>query len=170
MQAVLRVGGTDTRFLMTADSEWDNWQRMVQITRYHQNDARLAWDVFKIPHHCSYLSMAPSGEKGATKTTPTPEFEWLLQQGTTKSVMVGSCWPISEADTEDDQPPHVQAYRRYKETADELDADIIVTMENPTTTKPGRTIINIGRDGPRLSKIAMSPGVTITTTKSPRMG
>lgn len=79
MQATIRVDQNDTRFLITADSISEMWQKIVSITRAHGNDHRLAWDIFKIPHHCSYLSMA--ADKGTEKTIPTPEFEWLLKQG-----------------------------------------------------------------------------------------
>jgi hypothetical protein len=92
MQAVIRSNSRDTRFLITADSTADAWEAMVTITRAHKNDHRLAWDVFKVPHHCSYLSMAY--EKGATKTVPTPEFEWLLSQGAQNAVMVSTSDPI----------------------------------------------------------------------------
>jgi hypothetical protein len=166
MQATIRAGGNDTRFLITADSVSEVWQKMVRTTRAHGNDRRLAWDVFKLPHHCSYLSM--STKKGETKTTPTPEFEWLLEQGTQREVMISSSWPIPP--TNEDQPPHVQTYRRYKETADDLDADITVTMENPSTSNPKRTIVEIDGKGPTLEKRWASAAVTITSSRSPRVG
>jgi hypothetical protein len=165
-QAVIRSGSRDTRFLLTADSIWESWEKMVNITRSHANDHRLAWDVFKIPHHCSYLSMAP--EKGDPKTKPIKEFEWLLDQGTMRSVMVSSSREIPSETT--DQPPHVETFRRYKETAESLDADIVVTMENPSKRQPKRTIIEIGGNGPTLTKEAFGAGVAITTTRSPRVG
>ncbi len=165
-QAVIRSGGRDTKFLITADSIWEGWEKMVNITRAHGNDDRLAWDIFKIPHHCSYLSMA--ADKGSYKTEPTAEFEWLLNQGATRSVMVSSSREIPEETT--DQPPHVETYRRYKETADAVDADLIVTMENPSKRQPKRTVITIGGDGPTAEKEAFGAGVAITTTRSPRVG
>lgn len=166
LQATIRASGTDTRFLITADSVSECWQKMVKITRAHGNDHRLAWDIFKIPHHCSYLSMA--AEKGEYKTKPTEEFEWLLKQGAERSVMVSTSWPIP-AGTED-QPPHVETYRRYKETADDVDADLIVTMENPSISSPKRTTILIDSNGPTLEKKSFSATVAITSSKSPRVG
>jgi hypothetical protein len=165
-QATIRAGGRDTRFLLTADSIWEAWQKMVNITRAHGNDHRLAWDIFKIPHHCSYLSMA--AEKGTYKTKPVAEFEWFLNQGTTRAVMVSSSREIPTETT--DQPPHLETYRRYKETADSIDADIVVTMENPSKRQPKRTIIEISGNGPMLTKEAFGAGVAVTTTRSPRVG
>ncbi len=166
MQATIREGSRDTRFLITADSTWDSWIDIVQATRDHKNDVRLAWDLFKIPHHCSYLSMAE--EKGKTKTKPTPEFEWLLKQGTERAVMVSSSWPIP--DRTDEQPPHVETYRRYKDTADALDADFIVTMEHPTVKDPKPIIISIDSSGVTLKREIASAVSIITSTRSPRVG
>jgi len=166
MQATIRVNGIDTRFLITADSTWDRWVDIVDITRAHKNDQRLAWDILKIPHHCSYLSMAE--EKGDHKTKPTPQFDWLLKQGAKRSVMVSSSWPIPS--TTEDQPPHVETYRRYKETAQELDADLVVTMEHPNRDNPKRTVIAIDANGPTLKRDFTPAAIAITSARSPRVG
>ena len=125
-----------------------------------------AWDVFKIPHHSSYLSMA--AEKGTYKTKPTPEFEWLLSQGTKQSIMVSTSWEIPSETT--DQPPHVETYRRYKETADLLDGDLIVTMEHPTKHSPKRVVIEIGANGITLKREISTAGAAAYTSTSPRVG
>jgi hypothetical protein len=166
MQATIRSGGHDTKVLLTADSVADEWCKMVDITRAHGNDARMAWDVLKIPHHTSYLSMAE--EKGDYKTTPTPEFEWLLSQGSKRSIIVSTSWPIPSETT--DQPPHVETYRRYKETADLLDAELVVAMEHPSENNPKRTIIEIGANGPTLKREIVTSSVSAVTTRSPRVG
>ena len=166
MQATIREGSRDTRFLVTADSTWDSWVDIVQATRTHKNDARLAWDLLKIPHHCSYRSMAE--EKGKTKTKPTPEFEWLLEQGTERAVIVSSSWPIPA--TTEDQPPHVETYRRYKETADKLDADLVVTMEHPTVKNPDPVVISIDASGVTMKREITSGISIVTSTQSPRHG
>lgn len=166
MQSVIRSSGTDTRFLITADSTADAWQAMVTITRAHKNDQRLSWDVFKLPHHCSYLSMA--AEKGVKKTVPTPEFEWLLSQGARYSVMVSTSDIIP--DDNSTQPPHIQTYRRYKEAADSLDAELKVTMEHPSKANPDRIRIKVDNLGATLEKTAVTAGVTISSNRSPRMG
>ena len=166
MQATLKTGSRLTRFLITADSTWDCWEDMVDSTRRHGNDLRLAWDILKIPHHCSYLSMAE--EKGDHITTPTPQFKWLLEQGVQRANMVATCWPIP-AGTED-QPPHVETFRRYKETADALDADLVVTMEHPSKNSPHRMVINIDENGSTLKRTITSASIAVTSTRSPRVG
>lgn len=169
MQATIREGGHDTRFLITADSTVDNWQRMVRITKKHKNEEKLAWDIFKIPHHGSYLSMAH--EKGEKITEPTEEFAWLLEQGAERPVMLCSSWEvIMDDDPEDVQPPHVQTYRRYEKTAAEKDGEIVITMENPTKSNPKRTLIEVTKIGATLKKIAASGAAAITTSQAPRVG
>ncbi len=166
LQIVMRVNGVDTRFLATADCTWDSWTDIVDITRARGNALRLAWDILKIPHHCSYLSMAD--EKGDYKTEPVAQVEWLLNQGAKRSVMVSPSWPIS--DTTEDQPPHVETYRRYKETAQSLDADLVVTMEHPSKGNPKRTVITIDASGPTLKHDFTPAAIAITSTQSPRVG
>ena len=166
MQATIRENGRDSRFLITADSTWDSWMEIVENTREHGNDSRLQWDVLKIPHHCSYRSMA--SEKGDQKTTPTDEFAWMLDQGTQRAVMVSSSWVIPA--TTEDQPPHVETYRCYQETADKLDADFVVTMEHPNKDNPKPVVITLDSAGATLKRqIASSIGI-ITSTSSPRHG
>ena len=166
MQITIRSGGNDTRLLATADSVCEEWSRIINVTRSHDRDARLAWDIFKIPHHCSYLAMAE--EKGEEKTTPTAEFKWLLGQGTKRSIMISTSKPIPEETTE--QPPHIQTHRRYKDTEQELDAELIVTMEHPNKKSPKRLIIEIDANGPTLKKESIGAFATITSRKSPRVG
>jgi hypothetical protein len=166
MQAVIRSEGRDTKVLITADSVASEWEKMVSITRAHKNDHRLAWDVFTIPHHCSYLSMAE--EKGDKKTQPTPEFEWLLNQGSERSIMISKSWCIPCETTS--HPPHLETFRRYEETANALDAELVVTMEHPSRSNPKRLIIEIGSDGATLKKEIITSGVSAVTTRSPRVG
>ncbi len=166
MQAVFRIAKEDTRLLLTSDITHEELERVVKITRRHKNDQRLAWDIYKIPHHCSYKSL--SDEKGKEKTKPTPEVAWLLAQGAERSIMVSSS-DIIPAETTD-QPPHVEAYRTYKDTAEKLDADLVVTMENPSKKNPLRTIIQIDKDKARLGKAAITAAYTITSRQSPRVG
>jgi hypothetical protein len=166
MQCVLRVGQEDTRALMTGDTTYEELERMVRTTRRHKNDQRLAWDVYKIPHHCSYKALAE--DKGKTKTKPTEDIEWLLGQGAQRSVMVSTSDVIPSGDT--DQPPHIQAYRTYQDTEKTLDADLVVTMQNPSETLPQRTIIEIDNDKAKLKKSGVTAAIAITSTQAPRAG
>jgi hypothetical protein len=130
------------------------------------NDMKLAWDILKIPHHCSYKAMAD--EKGGYITTPTNEFQWLLKQGTIRGIIVSTSNIIPSITTT--QPPHIETYRRYQETASKLDAELIVTMEHPSKQKPDRLVININEYGPMIKKSIVSPTIITTTQRAPRVG
>jgi hypothetical protein len=82
--------------------------------------------------------------------------------------MVSTSWEIPDETT--DQPPHLQTYRRYKETADALDADLVVTMEHPTKHNPKRVIIEVGGNGVTLKQEISTTGAAAFTTPSPRVG
>jgi hypothetical protein len=85
-------------------------------------------------------------------------------------VMISTSWEIPNTDADDMQPPHLQTYRRYKETADSLDADLVVTMEHPSKKQPKRTVVTLDGNGPTLIKSTESGPAIITSNKSPRMG
>ena len=109
-----------------------------------------------------------SEEKGDYKTVPTAEYKWLLEQGAERSILVSTSDPIPSNTT--DQPPHVQTYRTYKDTATTLDAELVVTMEHPNKSNPKRIIIDLDSNGPTLRKETFAASVSITTQKSPRVG
>lgn len=150
VQAVFLAGGRESKVLLTGDIANDNGEldRIVRITRFHGRDERLNWDVYDIPHHCSYLSLA--GEKGDFKTVPTPEVDWLLKNSNRGSILVCCSNVIPMGTTT--QPPHVEAYRTYQDYRKLVDGEIVVTMEHPSKNKPQRTIIEISGMGVKLRK------------------
>jgi hypothetical protein len=166
MQVSISTDGNITRLLATGDSISEQWSKIVDITRYHNNDDKLAWDIFKIPHHCSYKAM--SEDKGKNITAPTDEFKWLLDQGASQGILVSTSDVIPKETTT--QPPHVEAYRRYKETSDNIDAELKVTMEHPGRETPKRLIITIDGNGPVIKKELSSPSIITTTQRAPRVG
>ncbi|MFL5309591.1 MAG: hypothetical protein ACJ79H_03960 [Myxococcales bacterium] len=66
-------------YLAIGDSDWEVLQDIVATTKFHKNEGRLAWDLFNIPHHCSYLAL--SDVKGDTETVPKPGVKELLLAG-----------------------------------------------------------------------------------------
>lgn len=166
MQVSIISPGNTTRLLATGDSVSDQWSKIVGITKHKHNDQKLMWDIFKIPHHCSYKAM--SNDKGKNITIPTDEFQWLLDQGSDEAIIISTS-DIIPADTTT-QPPHVEAYRRYKDTAKQLNADLIVTMEHPNKQNPQRLVITIDGNGPTVKKDISSPSVITTSQRAPRVG
>lgn len=163
-QAVFKTG--ETRFLLSADTTWENWDRIVQITRLKKNEDRLEWDIFKLPHHCSYLSL--SSEKGKTETTPVPNVQSLLDKGALRSIVVSTSWPIEEDDQT--QPPHVQAKRCYKRVLSKTSGTFLTTMEEPTRIAPKRLVIQVTQGGARHDAAAGVGSGAVVSTVAPRVG
>lgn len=163
-QAVFKTG--ETRFMLSADTTWENWDRIVQITRLKKNDGRLEWDVFKLPHHCSYLSL--SHEKGKTETTPVPNVQALLDKGALRSIVISTSWPIE--DTDQSQPPHIEAKRCYKRVLSKTSGTFLTTMEEPTCIAPKRLVIQITHGGARHDSGSGIGSGAVVSTVAPRVG
>lgn len=158
---------TDTKLLLAADTTYEVWQDIVNITKAHNNESRLAWDLYKLPHHCSYLSLGP--DKGKSKTEPVEEVRWLLDQGLQDAIVVITSDPIPTGDTT--QPPHVQAYNCYKEHVAKINGQIKVTMEHPSIEKPEKLVIKIDHiAGATVAKQITAPAVIVTSRPAPRAG
>jgi hypothetical protein len=159
--------GNETKLILGADSPYDVLSDIVDVTRWHGREERLEWDVFKLPHHCSYLSLGP--EKGKDKTEPVPNVKWLLEdQGRQGAIVVSPSCPIPAEDT--DQPPHRQAANYHKANVADKDGEFLVTMEFPNTSKPEPLIIEIGGLGAKVVKRNTNPAVVITGGSAPRAG
>lgn len=163
-QATFREG--DTKFLMAADTPWENWEKIVRITKAKKNEGRLQWDIYKLPHHCSYLSLG--AEKGKTETKPASEVQWLLNQGLNGALVISTSKPID--DVEDDQPPHFQAKNTYKKNLQAKFGKFYVTMEHPNRVSPARLVIKVT---PGKASVTTAAGIGISTVVSsaaPRVG
>ena len=137
------------------------------MTKAHGNEQRLKYDVVKLPHHCSYLSLGP--EKGRTETEPVPEVKELYEnQGQARAILVSSSDLIPPEETND--PPHRQAAEYYKKVARNLRGEFTVTMEHPKKSAPERLIIEIGNSGASLKKKISVLGASLLNRTAPRAG
>jgi hypothetical protein len=166
LMATLVDDDQETNLLLSADTTHEVWADIVNISKYKGNQDRLAWDIFKLPHHCSYKSLGP--EKGKTETEPIAEVKWLLDQGQTRGIIISSSKVIPE--TDETQPPHFQAAAVYKKLAKEIDGEFIVTMEHPTKSAPDKLIIKISGNGAMVKKSIIVGGAAITSRPAPRAG
>lgn len=169
MQAWFAIAGREVRVILSADTTHDLWAIIVKMTRFHKNEERLEWDVFKLPHHCSYLSIGP--EKGKTETSPTKAIKWLFEtQGQTGAVVVSTSKQIP-ADDSDDQPPHRQAANYYKnKVVGPKNGEFKVTMEHPSTAKPEPLVIKIDGYGTTILKNIIGGGASVVSRPAPRAG
>lgn len=158
--------------LFMSDIDCDSIDQMVKTTKRHGNEDRLLWDIFKIPHHCSYTAIG--WEKGEDKTQPTEDVEWLCEtQGRERHVMVSTSKPMpvkGSAEDEDVQPPHRQAGNYYKAVARDADGSFKVTMETPTIVKPKPIRIEITDRGARLLTISAVAGAASVVSAPARAG
>jgi len=164
-------GGMATDVLFAADVDHEVLAEIVNITKFHKNDDRLHWNVYKLPHHCSYTSIGR--EKGKDKTAPTEQISWLCEtQGEKRGYIISPSKPIPKKDSDedkDDQPPHRQAANYYREDVIEPDR-LLVTMSEPNERDPKPIVIEIGSDGAVKKTLGALGAAAIVSGAAPRAG
>lgn len=142
-------GGYFTDVLFTGDVNHEVIGEIVDITKAHHREDRLHWNVYHLPHHCSYLSIGP--EKGEDKTVPTEQVKWLCEeQGEPEGYIISPSKPIplkGTAEDKDPLPPHRQAAEYYRQHVLARRANLLVTMEEPTSVNPKPIVIRITGSG-----------------------
>lgn len=172
VQGTFLVQGTETKVLLLGDATHGIITDIVEVTRDKKDrPERLAWDIMKLPHHCSYLSVGP--EKGEDQTEPVEAVAWLYEtQAQPNAIIVSTSKPIptkGTAEDDDVQPPHRQAANYYKNTLDNPD-DFKVTMEHPSKSTPRPLVIEISVHKATIKKSSGSSGGAATGRSAPRAG
>jgi hypothetical protein len=165
------VDGTQTDYLAIGDSEYGVLEEIVGITEAHGRMDRLAWDLYNIPHHCSYLALGP--EKGAKETVPVDRVRQLLMQGRSQAYLISSSDPIDTtcAAYEQTLPPHVQAKNAYESHLKQVRGRrFLVTMEEPNRAHPKPLIFEITGGGCNWRKAAISGVASVIGSRPPRAG
>jgi hypothetical protein len=166
-QAVFEVLGRQTKLILAADATHEVWTEIVRITKFHNRPERLEWDLFKLPHHCSYLSLGP--DKGKDKTDPVDAVRWIFEEkGQLGAIVVSTSDPIPTEDT--DQPPHRQAAKYYRDNRSENGGAFVVTMEHPKPSAPEALVITIDHRKATIKKRAIAASVAVTSVSAPRAG
>ncbi len=167
LHATFDVSGRKTRYLMVGDSSWEILEEIVDITRARSRDIRLRWDLYNVPHHCSYLALGP--EKGKDYTKPVANVKWLLNQCQQGGIAVSSSDPIPREDTND--PPHRQAAATYRKAiVDNQGRKFAVTMEHLSTQRPKVLEISVGARGVTLMQAGAVGVSAVTSSRAPRAG
>ncbi|MDC8640397.1 hypothetical protein [Xanthomonas hortorum] len=168
----LQADGLTFDYLEVGDAEYCDLEKIVDITKYHKNDNRLAWDLFNIPHHCSYRAL--SDEKGDDETTPCEKVAELLMMGKPDSYVVSCSLPVPDTKEayEQVQPPHIQARKTYEKYLKKVNGrSFLVTMEEPNGYKPQPIVFNVAAAGVTWEKSAASLGsVAIVASRPSRAG
>lgn len=168
VQATFLVESVETKLMLSADDDHEVLSDIVKNTRKHKRDERLEWDVFELPHHCSYLSLGP--DKGKDKTEPVPDVKWLFEtQAQPNGIAVATSKAIPTND-DDPQPPHRQAANYYRDTANDRGGEFKVTMEHPKVSAPEPLVINIDRHKATIEKRAPAIAAAVISRPAPRAG
>ena len=163
--------GSTYDYLEVGDAEYGDLEDIVSTTRYHKNEDRLAWDLFNIPHHCSYRAL--NEDKGKDETVPTPLVKDLLLMGKSDAYIVSCSKPIPDVKDsyEQVQPPHIQARKAYERYLKEVGGrKFLVTMEEPNANKPEPIIFEIGSAGVTWKRSATIGAPAILASRPPRAG
>lgn len=157
----------ETKLMLIGDTDYEVISEIVDITKYYSNEEKLEWDIFDIPHHCSYKAL--NSEKGEKKTDINEKVRELLDKGNEHGILI-SCSKIIPTDDSDKQPPHRQAMEAYKEMATAIKGEVKVTMEYPNKKNPQPLVITIDKQKARIAKNTTYTTNIITSTKAPRAG
>ncbi len=166
----LAADGAYYDFLQIGDSSWEVLEDIVRITKYHGNEDRLRYDLFNIPHHCSYLCL--SDTKGDKETIPKTGVKELLLSGKKNAYIVSSSYPIPNSKDmyEEVQPPHIQARNAYESHLAQVGGrTFVVTMEEPNAAKPLPLTFEVSVGGVSWIK-AIAGAAAILTSSPPRAG
>ena len=167
LHATFEVLDRKTRYLIVGDSTWEILEEIVDITRGKCNEVRLWWDLYNVPHHCSFLALGP--DKGKERTEPVLNVQWLLDQCQAGGVAVSSSEAIPKEDTND--PPHRQAAATYRKAiVDSRGRKFVVTMEHPSKDKPKVLEVEIGRFGATIKTLGAVGVSSVASSRPPRAG
>lgn len=166
-----RQGGNNYDYLAVGDSTWEVLEDIVDATQAHGNMDRLAWDLYNIPHHCSYKAL--SDEKGDYETVPKSGPQKILLAGKEGGYIVSSSCPIidNKEGREQVQPPHVQAKKCYERHLKHVGgAKFLVTMEEPNAYKPQPLEFTVDSNGVSLAKKTTTAAGILVSQPAPRAG
>ena len=167
LQARFLEGDAESYALLASDVDYDTLTKIVQTTRRHRREGRLVWDLMKLPHHCSYLSLGP--DKGENETVTVPTVKWLFEeQGRDEAIIISTSKPIPAKGTEadqDPQPPHRQAANYHRRTTDAKGGTFKVTMESPSPRAPEPFSYEVTRYG--FAPVLAAPSIITSVTSTP---
>ena len=168
MQGVFNINGTETKVIFAGDAPWEAMGDISRITMAKGRSERLEYSLFKLPHHCSYLSL--SDEKGETKTVPKTDIDSWFKRAQPYAWLVSSSHHIS--DEEQNDPPHFQAKNYYVDVKNSVSGRFWVTMEEPTIGAPKPLSIKIDSFGISQELLAAVGigGASVVNERPPQAG
>ncbi len=165
------VSGQEFNYLAVGDSVAEVMESIYDISVKHDNEDRLKWDLFNVPHHGSYLALAKEGDKGDHETIPLDKVKKLLKLGQKDAYMICSSQAfeknIKDAESRI-QPPHIQARKCYERYLDEVNGRrFIVTGEYEDSKKPKPIVIQFEKTGVSIKKVTQVAAVAAAVASQP---
>ncbi|HCT5133847.1 ComEC/Rec2 family competence protein [Aeromonas media] len=165
------VSGQEFNYLAVGDSVAEVMESIYDISVKHDNEDRLKWDLFNVPHHGSYLALANEGDKGDHETIPLDKVKKLLKLGQKDAYMICSSQAfeknIKDAESRI-QPPHIQARKCYERYLDEVNGRrFIVTGEYEDSKKPKPIVIQFEKTGVSIKKVTQVAAVAAAVASQP---
>ncbi|KQS03590.1 hypothetical protein ASG11_04435 [Sphingomonas sp. Leaf357] len=115
MQVVLGGDPAAGGVLLFGDHKYPTIRKIIDVTRAHDNEDFLRWQVLLAPHHCSKSVMyQEEGGKTVLKQDMLDDLE-ALQVG--DGIIVASSASVPASNAAGDNPPHASAKSRYEEIA-----------------------------------------------------
>ena len=172
VQMTLREGLKESYVLLGADIDHESLSQIVRTSREHDNEDRLHWDVLKLFHHCSYLSLSP--EKCEDMTEPVDDVRWLFEElARENEIIVSPSKPIPVKGTNADkdvQPPHRQAAAYYQKIIKDSNGKFLVTMETPSEARPKPIHLKITAQGVAVMLAAAATATSVAASMPTRAG
>ena len=172
VQLTLQVDGVQTKVMLGSDVDHSVLSEIVQITKTHKKETRLEADVWKLPHHSSYLTLGP--ERGKEESKPVTDVAWLFEDQVQRGgIIISTSKPIPTKGSEEDespQPPHRQAAAYYKRILREKDGEFIVTMEHPRESAPRPLVIEVDWRKAKVKRSQSIGAAALTQVSAPRAG
>ena len=175
MHATFESSGVQTKLFLSSDITHDVLSDIVRVTEAYGNSERLEWDLAKLPHHCSYLSL--SDEKGKDKTKPEPMVKRFYEEySQDRCIIVSPSDTIPQKGDERDCqegacPPHRQAANYYRDDiVPPRDGEFVVTMEHPSKARPKPLVIEINGSKASIRKAVAAVSVAAASFRAPRAG
>jgi hypothetical protein len=175
MHATLTCGGQSTSIFLASDVDCSILSEIVSVSEKLKRTERLAWDVLKVPHHCSHGSLS-AGEREGDKSTPEPQVKRLFEYYSQPCcIAISPSEPIpckgDERDSDGANPPHRQAANYYKEdVAGPRDGTFRVTMEHPSVGRPKPIVVEVDSSKATVKMGATSVGSAAFSVRAPRAG
>jgi beta-lactamase superfamily II metal-dependent hydrolase len=144
LRVEVKEGEHTGQALLLGDLSYPSIRRVFDETRKHKNDAKLNWDVFLAPHHCSKAVMYWQGEGEEEATLKQDILDDIEAAAEVTGCIIASCDPIPSTNEPGDNPPHAKAKKRYEEIAPN---GFLCTGEHPNKEKPEPIVFELTAKG-----------------------